>query len=84
MTYWLRINFRSTTIYYYENKKIRQGKGKVKLFLCLTKHHAMKTHWGWMYRVTHLISALEGGEWSVSRPGCFTPGKRALEAGWTP
>jgi hypothetical protein len=23
-----------------------RGKVKVKLFLCLTKHHAMKTYWG--------------------------------------
>jgi hypothetical protein len=24
-----------------------------------------------------LISALDGGEWSASRPGCFTPGETA-------
>jgi hypothetical protein len=36
--------------------------GKVKLSLCLTKHHAKKTCW-----------ALDGGEWSASFPGRFTP-----------
>jgi hypothetical protein len=25
---------------------VKNGKGKVKLSLCLTKHHAMKTYWG--------------------------------------
>jgi hypothetical protein len=23
-----------------------KGKGKVKLYLCLTKHHTMKAYWG--------------------------------------
>jgi len=34
-------------------------------------------------------AALEGGEWSASQPGCFTPGKEPLVptgqgAGWVP
>jgi hypothetical protein len=29
-----------------------------------------------------LISALDGGEWSASRPGHFTPGERALGSHW--
>jgi hypothetical protein len=29
-----------------ENILLWYGKGKVKLFLCLTKHHAMETYWG--------------------------------------
>jgi hypothetical protein len=29
-----------------------------------------------------LTSALDGGEWSASRPGRFTPGKRALRNHW--
>jgi len=46
---------------------------KVKLSLCLTKHHAMK-YWEGRYSTTHLLtSALEGGEWSASCPGRFTP-----------
>jgi hypothetical protein len=53
---------------------------KVKLSLCLTKHHAMKTSWGvkvWLH--AFLTSTVGGSEWSASRPGCFTPGKRAPE-----
>jgi len=23
------------------------------MFMCLTKHHAMKTHWRWRYNPTH-------------------------------
>jgi hypothetical protein len=41
-------------------------KGKrVKLSLCLTKHH------------TFLTSALDRGEWSASHPGCFISRERA-------
>jgi hypothetical protein len=47
---------------------------KVKLSLCLTKHYAMKTYWEWRYSSTYsLASVLDGGEWSASRPGPFTP-----------
>jgi hypothetical protein len=42
--------------------------------LCLTKHHAMKTY---------LTSALDGGKWSDSRPGRFTPRKRTPGTHWT-
>jgi hypothetical protein len=56
---------------------------KVKLSLCLTKHHAMKTYWGVEIQLhALLISALDGGEWSASRPGCFTPRERALGTHW--
>jgi hypothetical protein len=42
----------------------------------------VKTHGG-------VASALDGGEWSVLRPGHFTPGEEPLvpfgeEAGWAP
>jgi hypothetical protein len=47
---------------------------KVKISLCLTKYHVMKTHGG--VEVYHaLTSALDGGESSVLRPGRLTPGK---------
>jgi hypothetical protein len=37
---------------------------KVKLFVCLTKHHAMKMYWGSGGISTHsLTSELDGGEW---------------------
>jgi hypothetical protein len=36
-----------------------------------------------MYSATHsLTSALDGGEWSASRPGRFTPSDRALHIHW--
>jgi hypothetical protein len=39
----------------------------------------MKAYWGeWMYSSAHsLTSALDGGEWSASRPGRFTPRETA-------
>jgi hypothetical protein len=54
---------------------IYKQKVKVKLSLCffLTEHHATKAYWEWRYSSTHsLTSALDGGEWSHSRPGRFT------------
>jgi hypothetical protein len=52
------------------------GKSKVKLFLGLTKHYAMKAYGGLGVLIhIFLILALGGGEWSASRPGRFTPGK---------
>jgi hypothetical protein len=47
---------------------------KVKLSLCLIKHHAMKAY--------SLTSALHGGEWSASRPGRFNPRERAPGTHW--
>jgi hypothetical protein len=56
---------------------------KVKLSLCLTKHHAMEAYWELRYSSTHsLISALDGGEWLASRPGRFTPKERAPGTHW--
>jgi hypothetical protein len=50
------------------------GKVKVNLPLCLTEYHAMKVH--------SLTSALDGGEWSASRPGRFIPRERAPGIYW--
>jgi hypothetical protein len=37
----------------------------------------------WMYSSTHsLTSALDGGEWSASRPGRFTPRERDPDIHW--
>jgi hypothetical protein len=52
--------------------------GKVKLPLCLTKHRSMKTYWGsGGIAPRNLTSALDGGEWSASRPGRFCTRERA-------
>jgi hypothetical protein len=57
-------------------------RSEVKLFLRLTKHHAMKTY-GRMkvYLHTFLTLALHGGE-SASRLGRFTPGERVPGTHW--
>jgi hypothetical protein len=55
----------------------------VKLSLCLTKYHTMKTYGelvGWPH--VFLTSALEGGERSASHPGRFIPGVRAPGTHW--
>jgi len=60
---------------------------KVKLSLCLTKHHAMKAYRG-SAGITPRIFGLGArwGEWSASRPGHFTPKERAPQypciGGW--
>jgi hypothetical protein len=55
------------------NNFILDRKGKVKLSLCLTKHHAKKMYWGVEVQLhAFLISALDGGGWSVSRLSRFT------------
>jgi len=50
---------------------------RVKLYLSLTKHHAVKTYWG-SGGIAHafLTMALDVGEWSASRSGRFTPRER--------
>jgi hypothetical protein len=43
----------------------------------------MKAYWEWRYSSTHpLTSALDGGEWSASRPYRFTPRERAPGTHW--
>jgi hypothetical protein len=49
---------------------------KVKLSLCLIKHHGMKKYVGVeIYFHTFLTSILDGSEWSASHQGIFTPGE---------
>jgi hypothetical protein len=55
---------------------------KLKLSLCLTKHN-MKAYGGVeVYLHAFLTSALDGSEWSASRPGRFTPMERAPGTHW--
>jgi hypothetical protein len=57
---------------------------KVKLSLCFNwapRHEGVLGQW--MYSSTHsLTSALDGGEWSASRPARFTPRERAPSTHW--
>jgi hypothetical protein len=57
------------------------------LSFLLTEHHNMEVHWGNGGTAPYILnSALDGGEWSDSRPGRFTPRERApgtqLIGGW--
>jgi hypothetical protein len=55
----------------------------VKLSLCLTKHHYIKTYWGVKVELhAFLTSELDGGEWSASRSGHFTLKERAPGINW--
>jgi hypothetical protein len=59
-----------------------KGKGKGVPVL-LTKYHDMKAYGGVEICSTRsLISALDGGEWSDSRPGRFTSRERAPGTHW--
>jgi hypothetical protein len=60
---------------------------KVKLFLCLTKYHTMKTYEDTEVQFLAFILAIDGVEWSASRFSSFTPGIKLQvfiiqEAGW--
>jgi hypothetical protein len=51
------------------------------LSLCflLTEQHAIKAYWGVELQLHAILtSALDGGEWSASYPGRFTPKERDL------
>jgi hypothetical protein len=59
-------------------------KAKLKLSLCFNRALRHEGVLGeWWYSSTHsLISALDGGEWSASRPSRFTPKERDPGAHW--
>jgi hypothetical protein len=63
---------------------IGKGKVNVKVSLCFNRAPRHEGVLGeWRYRSTHsLTSALDGGEWSTSRPGRFTPKERAPGTHW--
>jgi hypothetical protein len=52
-------------------------KVEVKLSLCLTKHHTMKTYWENGGIVPRILWPRRRWRWSTSRPGRFTPIERA-------
>jgi hypothetical protein len=65
--------------------KILQSLKKVKLPMCLTKYHNMKTHWGVeVFLHALLVSALDGGEWSALPPGKEPPVPIGQETEWAP
>jgi len=56
---------------------------KVKLSLCLIKHHAIKTYEGaGIYFHAFLTSAPDGNERSISRPDRFAPGTEPPSIQW--
>jgi hypothetical protein len=59
-------------------------KVKVKLSLCLTKHHTMKAYWasGVTAPLILFTSALDGNEWSASRPCRFIRRERVSGTHW--
>jgi hypothetical protein len=58
-------------------------KVKVKLFPCLTKHHAIKTYWGSGSLAPRILDlGTSGGEWSDSRPSRLTPRESAPRTHW--
>jgi hypothetical protein len=62
------------------DKRVRK---KVKSSLCLAKYHAMKRCGGpEVYLHALLTSALDGGEWSESRPDRFIPRERVPGTHW--
>jgi hypothetical protein len=62
--------------------RVKQDLGKSRP-CALTKHRTVKTYGGMEVEFhAFLTSELDGGEWSASSHGRFTPGTQ--EAGWTP
>lgn len=60
----------------------RSGK-KVQLSLCAVEHHAMKMYFRVKVRLHGFLTmAINGGEWSASRPDCFTLRKIAPSTHW--
>jgi hypothetical protein len=78
----------SATVHSFGNKgtsRRREIKVKVKLSLCFNwapRHEGVLGEW--RYSSTHSLTwALDGGEWSTSRPGRFTHRESAPGTHWT-
>jgi hypothetical protein len=76
--YEIKVNFINGTNGIIKEYNVK-GKVKVKVSLCFNwvpRHEGVLGEW--RYSSTHsLTSALDGDEWSASRPGRFTPRERA-------
>jgi hypothetical protein len=67
----------------YFNLKYHSKYKKVKLSLCLTKHHVMKMYWGSGGTAPCILDLGMRGKWaSASCPGHFTPRERAPCTHW--
>jgi hypothetical protein len=63
--------------------RLVSSRAKVKLSLCLTKHHAMKAYWGSGGITPRILDHGTRWRWVVSlRPGRFTPRERAPVTHW--
>jgi hypothetical protein len=85
MHYSLYMNLRTLINFLLKEKGNRSPSYKIgKLSLCFKlepRHEGVLGEW--RYSSTHsLTSALNGGEWSASRPGRFTPRETAPGAHW--
>jgi len=80
--YQIRIHSPFIIIFPYINFAVKLSLLKVKLSLCLTKHHTVKTYWwsgGIGLRILCLGTRMR---WSATRHGRFTPRERALGSHW--
>jgi hypothetical protein len=67
----------------YVMNKLIKVKIELSTVLFLTEQHYMKAYWGSEGVTPRILDhcALEGGEWSASRPDRFTPKERAFGHG---
>jgi hypothetical protein len=89
MHYELERTWKETVVTYFKELPLNflmnevKGKGKVVRVLSWAPRHEGVLG-ECRYSSTHsLTSALDGGEWSASRPGCFNSTERAPDTHWT-
>jgi hypothetical protein len=77
---WHKLMPKSRSLNY---KSKRKKRGKKRSGASLVKQYAMKTYEDGGITPPFLTSTLDGGEWSASRLGPFTPGEQAPNNHWT-